>query len=424
MNIETYRETVALEPGITLNQSRFLNIFWSGFLIYTVGFIVGTTGTISIALAQLFQVFGLLLFIPSTMALIKFRLRNRYLQVIYTIYCSWLLVVVARGMSLDYVAIKNMLFDPYNGIFLYLVPFIILFPIHLSNYKKLFISITVLSIIYLLYDLMFINRLIQTGSSSRTMLEYFAKTLGIPAGFLLFTYVYQSKKTTIIAGMAILATLLLAIIGARRGLMFMTGVILIFSFIIYCYENRRRAINVVFSVLAGLFLLLYTGSMFYNDDIKLFTFAKERMDEDTRTMVELFFYDDMEQQDWLYGRGMNGLVAAPVSLKEDHVGGKPGYRDGIETDYLKIILKGGLISLGLLLLIAVPAIFLGIFYSKNILAKAAALWIILWMLSLYPTNVTNFTMNYLIVWLSIGFCYSKHLRNLPEELVRERFRAN
>lgn len=413
-----YNHPPFIQAGITLNESRFLNLFWAGFLTYTIGFTIGTTGVMSLAAAQLLQVVGLVLFIPSSFAIIKFKLDSNYLKIIYPLYLIWMLVTVWRGLSFDYASLKTTLFEPYNGVFLYLTPLILLLPREPLHYKKVFTAIVYMSVVYLLYDIVFIKKLMQSGSSSRTMLEYFAKTLGIPAGYLLLTYVYHSKKASLIAAVVIFVTLLLAVIGARRGLMFMTGMIILFAFLMYCYENRHRFINIVLSGFGVLLVCLYAATMLYSDDIKLFSFAKERMDEDTRSSVELFFYDDMQPKDWLIGRGMNGLVASPVSLKEDHVGGKPGYRDGIETDYLKIILKGGIISLGLLLMIAVPAIFLGLFFSSNLLAKAAALWIILWMLSLYPTNVTNFTLNYLLVWVSIGICYSKRMRLMSEAELR------
>jgi hypothetical protein len=89
----------------------------------------------------------------------------------------------------------------------------------------------------------------------------------------------------------------------------------------------------------------------------------------------------------------------------------------IETDYLNIILKGGIISLVLLFLIAIPAVIKGLFFSKNILSKAAAFWIIIWLVELYPANVNSFSLNHILVWISIGICYSKEIRNYTESHV-------
>jgi hypothetical protein len=95
----------------------------------------------------------------------------------------------------------------------------------------------------------------------------------------------------------------------------------------------------------------------------------------------------------------------------------------IETNYLQIILKGGIISLGLLLLIIVPACIKGIFYSKNMLSKAAGIWILLWIFCLYPANVDTFTMNYLLVWMCVGICYTKKIRNMPDDFIKQYFKS-
>jgi hypothetical protein len=413
-------QPIVLERGITYHESSYLNIFWTGYLLYTLSFTFGTTETVALSVVELFQVIGMLLFIPAAMALISFRLESNYLKVMYTLYCCWLLIVIARGFTLDYTSIKRALFDPHNGVFLYFVPLMLLLPAQLAHYKKIFTTIVVIGLFFILYDIIFIKRLTLLGDeTSRDTLDYFSKTLGLPSGFLLLTYVYHSQKKVFIAGCATVLMLLLLVYGARRGLTFLTVMSLLFTFIIYSLENRKRLVNVVISVVAGLLVGLYAGNMFYQNDAKFFGFAKERLDEDSRSGVELYFFDDMKPQDWWIGRGMNGLVAAPVSLYDDHVPGKPGYRDGIETDYLKIILKGGILSLGLQLLIAVPAVFLGLFSSKNLFSKAAAFWIILWLLALYPSNVTNFSFNYILVWVSIGICYSKSIRNMPESYLRQ-----
>jgi hypothetical protein len=139
----------------------------------------------------------------------------------------------------------------------------------------------------------------------------------------------------------------------------------------------------------------------------------ERGDENTRKGVELYFYNDMGTDDWIVGRGINGEYYCP-DVTEDQ---SSNYRDLIETGYLQIILKGGLIRLILFLLISIPAVFLGLFSSKNLLSKASAIWIIIALISLYPSTVESFSLQYLLVWISIGICYSKEIRNLSNTKV-------
>ena len=92
----------------------------------------------------------------------------------------------------------------------------------------------------------------------------------------------------------------------------------------------------------------------------------------TQERVELYFYDDMKTKDWIIGRGINGEYFLS-NVEENQI---TNYRRNIETGYLQTILKGGLISLGLFIFIAIPALIKGLFYSKNILSKAAAIWIL------------------------------------------------
>jgi hypothetical protein len=91
------------------------------------------------------------------------------------------------------------------------------------------------------------------------------------------------------------------------------------------------------------------------------------------------------------------------------------YRSVIETGYLQIILNGGIVSLVLLLLIMIPAIVKGFIYSKNLLSKAAAAWIVLFFLYEYPGVPSIFSFNYILVWISLGICYSKDISQIPED---------
>ncbi len=180
---------------------------------------------------------------------------------------------------------------------------------------------------------------------------------------------------------------------------------------------KKKILILYFSLLAIIVGSLYAANLYHIRTNRIFSFIAERVREDTRTGVELYFYSDMKPIDWIKGRGVNGQYYCP-NVDEDAVS---NYRSVIETGYLQIILKGGLISLILLLLITIPAIFKGIFYSKNMLSKAAGIWIFLALISLYPATVDTFSMRYFLVWTSIGICYSKKIRDMPDNILREYF---
>ena len=394
--------------------------FWIGFVIYSLSYTIATSGSVSFIICQSLQIFGLLLIVPSVIILIQWKFDNNYLKVIGIIYFCWSFIVIIRGFLFDYQFIKEILFDATFGIFLYFAPLILLFPRNLFYYKKAFGVIVILGITYIIFNLLFLKDLLYPygdNTRSQAILEYFSQNLSLPSGLLLMTYMYHSKKRRLLALFVIVLTFLLAIIRARRGLMFMSINILIFSYFIYYYAHKVKIIIFLFSLLLILFMYFW-GAKIYNENRNgLFAYITERLDEDTRTEVEEYFYQDMNTQDWIIGKGINGQYFCP-GIDNNNV---TGYRQVIETGFLQIILKGGIISLGLLLFIAIPAIIKGLFYSKNMLSKAAGIWIFLFLIDSYPATLTTFTMNYLLVWISIGICYSNEIRSMSESRIKEIF---
>lgn len=420
--MKEYRKS-PLDTSFNKRTSKAFNQFWAGFIIYTTCYTLMISGVVSPKITYL-QLLGMVLFIIPTIHLIRFKIENKYLKNTYIIYCGWLLFIIVRGFTFNYTYLFNTLIDGEGGIFFYLVPLILLFPKNLIYLKKVINVIVILSVFYILCDIVFMKDLLasQGEEEGKTTVEYFSKIFSIPCGFILLTIVYHTdkKKNWALLGklwvlFVIILTLLLALNRARRGLMFMSLNILLFTYIIYNYAHRRNLFFKFFPIIIIFFLSIYAVNIYNEKRAGVFNLITERLKEDTRSGVEKFFYLDMNKKDWIIGKGIDGLYYCPSGATSD------GYRNDIETDYLNIILKGGIISLGLLLLIAIPAIIKGLFYSKNILSKAVAIWILLWLIDLYPVPVTTFSLNYILVWISIGICYSKEIRNLPEYLVKEYF---
>lgn len=413
-----------LEGETSEKELKSINKFWIGFIIYTLGFSLSKSLRVSFVLCQAFQSIALFLLISSAIKLIHTRsnLENKYLKIIYPLYCLWLITIITRGFSLNYDFLKGMLFNAWSSVFLYFVPLLLLFPKSVIFYKKAFNAIIILGIASVVLYGVFIKTLLIrdiTNLDSQALIEYFSKTLAIPCGFILLTYLYHSRKMKLIALGVMIATFLLATIRARRGLMFMAISPLIGAYFIYLFTNKGSSLKWIFSLMLVGMVVAYGYRVYNNNKTGIFGSITERADEDTRTGVEDYFYADMETRDWIIGRGVDGKYYCPGI---DDLGSV--YRTAIETDYLQIILKGGILSLGLLLLIAVPAMLKGFFSSKNMLTKAAAIWILLWIIDLYPATVTTFTLDYVLVWLSIGICYSDDIRNVPESKMMKYFQSS
>ena len=396
-------------------QEKFLNFFWLGFFIYSTGLIIASSGYLSYKICQAIQALGLILFVIASINLIKFKLNNEYLRIIYTLYFAWLISIVIRGLEfpIGYDVIKEFLFS--SGL-VYITPLILLFPKNFTHYKKIFNVIIAFGISYLLFDVIFIKQLLNQGQDplSQGIVENLTE-ISLPVGFILLTYVYHSSKRNVLAIGIILITLLFTIIRARRGLIFITSGVIISSYILYLSNSNKRILILYLSMLCIALAALYATSLYNINNNKIFGFLADRGNEDTRTGVELYFYDDMKTSDWIVGKGMAGTYYCP----DVQIDQPSDFRSGIETGYLQIILKGGLISLGLLMLIIVPAIFKGVFYSKNLLSKAAGIWIFLFITNLYPQNAVTFDLSYLMVWISVGICYSDEIRKMTDPEIKE-----
>jgi len=411
-----------IHPGqafVSYKIIRYFNIFWLGFILYTGAYVLFTTMETVLFLNKV-QLLGLVLIFIGTVGLIQFKFESQYLKVLYFLYTAWLLFTVSRGFKFDRVFLFENVFNASAGLLPYFAPVVLLFPKNIFYLRRLFVTIAVLGVIFLVYSLIYRGQLLYAGEdlASQAIMEIFAKTLSIPCGFLILTYLYQPKWRKLFAFAIVILALLLALIRGRRAITVMNLSYLMFFYFIYLYINRIKFTTLVFSLFI-ISLIAVGGFKYYSANKKgTFSVLTSRLNEDTRSAVETCFYDDMKTEDWIIGRGMLGEYYCPGVDEASYENSYTDYRSIIETDYLNIVLKGGLISLGLVLLITIPAAIMGIFYSRNILSKAAGIWILFWIMDLYPATVTTFTLNYLIVWICVGICYSRAIRKMSEEDVK------
>jgi hypothetical protein len=192
---------------------------------------------------------------------------------------------------------------------------------------------------------------------------------------------------------------------------------LIATYGLFLYNAKVKFLIIIFSIGLGLIVINYGITSYQQSD--LFLNLKLRGFEDTRSGVENMFYRDMNGMDWLIGKGMDGQYYCPGIDSGD----LSGYRFVIETDFLNIILKGGIISLILFFLIAIPAVIKGFFFSNNNLSKDSAAWILIGVINMYQYAVNTFTLNFVLFWICIGICHSPLIRQLPEEMVANYFQT-
>lgn len=418
MNHNSLDTTVFKTSDVNSNQITLINVFWASFTVYAISNALLENPHISEKICQYLQLLSLIFIFTTSALLINLKIENNYLKVIFPAYFLWLVLIIIRGIHFDFKSVMYMLLSADYGILVYFVPLIVLFPNNLLFYKKVFNVIIVFGILFFISDVLFIRELLERSDETKDVIETLAWYLALPSGFILLTYKYHSNTRKILALATIVVALLFSIYQGRRGLSFILFSTLIFSFFSYLFSTKQKILVIYLSALFISLSLLYANSIYNIGNNKLLNFIAQRGEEDTRTGVEVYFYNDMQTKDWIIGRGMNGEYFCP-GIDDDS-----DFRTVIETGYLQIILKGGLTRLILFLLISVPAVFLGLFYSKNLLSKAASCWIVITLLSLYPATVESFDLHYTIVWISVGICYSKKIRNYSDEYISRFLKSN
>lgn len=412
---------------VSRKQEANLGYFWYGFAIYMLFFFLASTESpfLSAASCQGFQIIGFGLMILGGLGLMQFKFDSNYLKILFILNLLYSVTIVLRGSKYDFDSLKQMFLDITFGIWPYFASVVLLLPRNIKHYKKIFFILLIFGAAFLLGVTIFYDTLHdydRLNLVSQGLVENLSSILGLPVGYLLLNYIYHTGKKgieaigikNIFAGLVMAVALFFAIFRARRGLIFVNLTTLSCVGMLYIISTKKKALIIFVAVFLAAIASLSVSNV---KTPAMFNFLLDRGEEDTRSGVEDYMYADMSQADWIIGKGIKGKYYCPVVDNVNDAEGA-GYRDNIETGYLQIILKGGILSLGLILLMLFPAVYKGLFKSKNVLSKAAALWIFLWIVYLYPTGGLVFNMSYVLVWISVGICYSDKIRNLSDDVIK------
>lgn len=145
----------------------------------------------------------------------------------------------------------------------------------------------------------------------------------------------------------------------------------------------------------------------------MFHNLSQRATEDTRSGVEELFFEDFDKspvEDWIFGRGMDGSYYQPV--KNELTGEIINYRQGIETGYLTMMLKGGLLYDLVVILMMMVALH-GAFRKENdVSIKYIAAILITYFLDMYTTNpVVDYGVRSILFWFIISVLLQDKIYN-------------
>ena len=145
----------------------------------------------------------------------------------------------------------------------------------------------------------------------------------------------------------------------------------------------------------------------------MFSNMSKRASENTRSGVEELFFLDFAKspvEDWIWGRGMDGGYYQEV-VNED-TGEISDKRQGIETGYLTMMLKGGLAYDVVVVLMMLAALH-GVFRKDNdIIIKYISVILITYFLDMYTTNpVVDYGVRSILFWFIISVLLQDKIYN-------------
>lgn len=294
----------------------------------------------------------------------------------------------------------------------YLLPLMILFSKFdlkfFSYFFKYSFILIIFALIIQLYTIAF--GIDQTHWFEQTSLIFI---FDIGSIFLLLTAHISRKKyiSNIVLVYFIIYIFLWAMYG-RRGMLIEYVISLIMMLIIRLrspFLIRTDRMKIYFTGLLLILLFIAIGYLITSTYAFQRGFSKDAFEESRGLVFDDFFSDFNTAKDWIFGRGLLGLVSRSIYGFES--------ADFIENGILNIVLKGGLIYAILFISILLRATYLGFFRSKNDLVRALASIALIHVIMMLYFNLPDYSTRYILVWISATACFNPRMRNYSNEEV-------
>lgn len=396
-----------MEKAVTIDEvKRESSVLLISALMFLSGMILAQI--VDARAAQLLQFLALAVFIFFGFRLSSYGFESDYFRAFFILMTVWNMVTIFHGLDLSYEKIKMYLFSDFI-FWPYIIPFAAFLSKRRFIYQNIFNWLTYSGAVFLVAYAACLKLFPQRTD----ILEQIIVVFSSGCGFILLTWRYHSVTRRCFAMFVIISALVCATVLARRNVMLTNINFLLATFLLYVFhysngEPLKRLLSVgVFIVVCFVAFVVFLERM--DTDFKLIV---NRANENTREYVFDYYFDDLKKHQWI-GKGMNGTYFCPLFIPDTD--SEPVEdRDLIECGYLQMVLKGGYISVIIFFMIALPAVYLGIFRSNNSLSKACGVLIILWLIDMIPYGIPSFSIRYILVWLAIGVCYSPSARMLTD----------
>ena len=144
---------------------------------------------------------------------------------------------------------------------------------------------------------------------------------------------------------------------------------------------------------------------------------KDKLTDDTRTFLYLEVLQSVQKHNsWLIGRSpARGNESATFGSTD--MSGR-NERLANEVGLLNILMWTGVIGVILYFFIFFRASYLAVSKSSNIFSKMLGIFVAFRWVYAWVEDINSFNINYITLWLMIGFCFSKEFRAMDNEEVK------
>lgn len=303
---------------------------------------------------------------------------------------------------------------------LFLIPFIIFYKVSLESLKYLIKLSFILLYIFCFFLILDFGEYFSRVKSPELIVRWLAGSVG----FLILIFIYLPDKMRNFLFLVLGLSLLLMLLHARRNMVLFFGSSLIISYIINLINNKDSKSS-LFLISRGLIVASFFLVLIFvvNLDFSLFVDRASTGMESREDVIEEFIVDLKPMSlDFFLGRGINGTFYSYYLGYDEYGEIAPGggLRNLIENGYLNIILNHGFIYLLSFLLLTIFGVIQGFFYSRNILSKSAASFLIVNLIDMIGYGVPELTFKYFFVWFSLALCFSKEIRQLDDEFIKSK----
>lgn len=323
----------------------------------------------------------------------------------------WILVyfLIALVNSNGIKEVKQLLFEPYVGLILF--PCLAFVIGANSRYfslinKVIFIyCVVVWSLSWLFW-----------GRSSQELQNF----LLMPLFYLIITIPIQSPRKRLIIVIMSISVIILSFTN-RAGIsrLLISYLIILGYYFILKFKISKAFLNIaVFIILLIPFYFLYQGIIGNSIFQTLFNnsndYTQANPYSDTRTFLYYEVFMDLKTSDaFIFGKGINaGYYSETFDLVS---------RTTVEVGFLQTILKIGVIGLILYLSLIISAIFKALQSSKSVFIKSLGLLLVGYVLLFFVENIIDFNLLNYTIWIVIGMCHSKNIRNLTDTEIKKLF---